>query len=386
MSNDTGRADHSDVQPPTLTIDDHATPATVTLNGDWTLRGLCAVGTDARQRLLALHGRADDSWDLTGIRRLDHTGALMLWRAWQRRFPERLGLLPEHRSVFDNWSRRAAPGTPPAGPSLSERATRTLAQPARALLDHSTGWLALLGRFGADCGALLAHPGRIPWREISATIHVAGTRAMAITGVLGLLFGIVLAYQAAMHLRGYGAGIFVADMLGFTMVREMGPSLTAIVLAGRSGSAITAQIGVMRLTQELDAMKVMGISISQRLILPKIIGLVIVVPLLSLWVTVLALAGGALTSQLTLGLGLQHFIETLPRTLPWVNLWIGMGKAALFGAVIAITACHFGLRIQPNTRSLAFETTRSVVVGIALVIILNASSTILLQDIGYKGL
>lgn len=385
MSNEAGVAGGSDALPPALTIDDDASPATVILTGDWTLRGLCIATADVRRRLPTLHHRADYHWDLSGIRRLDHTGALILWRAWQRRFPEHLELRDGHRPVFDNWSRRAAPESLPAAPPLALRATRMLAQPSRALLDHMTGWLALLGRFLADCGVLLTHPRRTPWREISATIHVAGTRAMAITGVLGLLFGIVLAYQAAMHLRGYGAGGFVADMLGFTMVREMGPSLTAIVLAGRSGSAITAQIGVMRLTQELDAMKVMGISIRQRLILPKIIGLIIVIPLLSLWVTVLALAGGAFTSQLTLGLGFQHFIDTLPRTLPWVNLWIGMGKAALFGAVIAITACHFGLRIQPNTRSLAFETTRSVVVGIALVIILNASSTVLLQDIGYKG-
>lgn len=385
MSNEAGGADYHDVEPPTLTIDDTATPATVALGGDWTLRGLCAAPADVRTRLAQLADHVDDAWDLTAVQRLDHTGALILWRAWQRRFPERLDLLDAHRPVFDNWSRRTAPGAPPAAPPLAQRATRLLARPARALLDHMTGWLALFGRFVANCSVLLTHPRHIPWREISATIHVSGTRALAITGVLGLLFGIVLAYQAAMHLRGYGAGAFVADMLGFTMVREMGPSLTAIVLAGRSGSAITAQIGVMRLTQELDAMKVMGISVSQRLILPKIIGLIIVVPLLSLWVTVLALAGGAFTSQLTLGLGFQHFIDTLPRTLPWVNLWIGMGKAALFGAVIAITACHFGLRIQPNTRSLAFETTRSVVVGIALVIILNASSTIVLQDIGYKG-
>ena len=375
----------TDSQPPTVAVREDTGATTVALTGDWTLRALCPHLDELRARLRELANDGALIWDLHGVHRLDNTGALILWQAWGRAFPAALRLRDAHHPVFANWEARPAPTRAAPRGSASARALATLARPARAAHEHARDGLALLLRFLRDLGDLLAHPRRIPWREISATIHLTGVRALPITGILGLLFGIVLAYQAALHLQAFGADMFVAEMVGFTMVREMGPSMTAIILAGRSGSAITAQIGVMRLTQELDAMKVMGLSSSQRILLPRIVGLTIVMPLLSIWVMLLSLGGGALTAHLAIGLDYSHFFGMLPTQLPLANLWIGLGKAALFGAAIALAACHFGLRIQPNTRSLAAETTRSVVAGIALVIIINASATVVLQNIGFKG-
>ncbi len=375
----------TDLQPPAIETRETDAGVAVHLSGDWTLRALCPHLDELRARLTALARDDAHAWDLSAIHRLDNTGALILWKAWGRTFPSSVALRDSHRPVFANWETRQPPHFDEPRRPPSERALATLARPARAAHHHARDWLALLARFLRDVADLLAHPRRIPWREISAIIHLTGVRALPITGILGLLFGVVLAYQAAIHLQAFGADTFVSEMVGFTMVREMGPSMTAIILAGRSGSAITAQIGVMRLTQELDAMKVMGISSSQRILLPRIIGLTIVLPLLSIWVMLLSLSGGALTAHLAIGLDYTHFFSTLPTALPLVNLWIGLAKAALFGAAIAITACHFGLRIEPNTRSLAAETTRSVVAGIALVIIINASATVVLQNIGFKG-
>lgn len=385
MTKPTAGVGGSDIRPPTLEIRDADTPVTVVLDGDWTLRGLFRSLDRIRTRLARLARDPAIRWDLRPVRRLDSTGALILWQVWGRTFPQDLLLRDSQRPVFANWEARSPPQFERPRPPLAQRLVEGLARPARAAHAHVGDWLALLGRFLHDMVHLAVRPRRVPWREISATIHLTGVRALPITGLLGLLFGVVLAYQAALHLRAYGADTFVVDMVGFTMIREMGPSLTAIIMAGRSGSAITAQIGVMRLTQELDAMTVMGIQSSQRILLPRILGLIVATPLLALWVMALSVTGGAIVSHLTLGIDFTYFLGMLPAALPLVNLWIGLAKAALFGAAIGVTACHFGLRIQPNTRSLAAETTRSVVAGISLVIIVNASLTLALQNIGFKG-
>ena len=382
MSDPTAAA--GDIETPTVEIQEEEAGSTVTLQGDWTLRGLRRVLKTLRPRLIAQGRRDDVTWNLGGVRRLDSTGALILWQAWQRAFPASVRIREDHRPLFDAWHERAAPtGRRPRRP-IAERIVGLLASPARALHEHGRDVLVLIGQLLADIATLIRRPRQIPWREISATIHVTGTRAVAITGVLGFLFGAVLAYQAAVRLQGYGADAVVADLLGYSIVRELGPVLAAIILAGRSGSAITAQIGVMRLTQEIDAMKVMGIPVSQRLILPRVIGMAISMPLITMWLIAAAMAGSIVVTDLTIGLGYSHYAASLPITMPVVNLVIGITKGAAFGAAIGLAACHFGLRIEPNTRSLAHETTRSVVAGIALIIIINALFTIVLQDVGFK--
>ena len=155
-----------------------------------------------------------------------------------------------------------------------------------------------------------------------------------------------------------------------------------LVVAGRSGSAITAQLGVMRVTEELDALAVMGIPYTVRLILPKVIALAITVPLLVLWTSSIALVGGAFSAKLQLGMSMSQFILGLPAAVPVVNLWLAIGKGAVFGALIALVACHFGLRIEPNTESLGAGTTRSVVTAITVVILADAVFAIIYADVG----
>lgn len=373
-----------DIEPPTVDIRQQPGATTVVLGGDWTLRGLCRSLAHVRRRLREAGQLTAPGWDLGPVRRLDSTGALILWQAWGRSFPDDVRIREGQQPLFRAWREHPSPRRVPIRRPFPQRALGTLARPARSIADHVSGFLSLFGRVLLDLTTLVRRPRHIPWREISATIHLAGTRAMGIAGVLGFLFGVVLAYQAAIHLRGYGAEGYVADMLGFSIVRELGPVLTAVLLAGRSGSSMTAQIGVMRLTQEIDAMKVMGISVSQRLILPKVIGMIVVAPLLTLWLLFLAMTGAIMTTDVTLGLGFRHYLDTLPVTMPVVNLAIGLGKAAVFGGAIALAACHYGLRIHPNTRSLAAETTHAVVAGITLIIVINAVFTVVLQDVGFK--
>jgi phospholipid/cholesterol/gamma-HCH transport system permease protein len=356
------------------------------LQGSWTLVTIAPRLEELQAALQAYARNPALTWHLQDIEALDSAAALLLWRSWGRQLPDRIELAPRQRQLLEAWqtqdeTRRSA-AAEPAPPPLA-RLVERLAQPARAVIEPAHALIMLLGQLVIDVLILLRHPSRMPWREISATIHVAGFRALPITALVGLLIGVVIAYQAGLQLRAYGAEIFIVEMLGFSVTRELGPMLAAIIVAGRSGSAITAQLGVMRLAQEIDAMTTLGMSVSQRLILPRVVALTIVMPLLALWTVTAAMVGGILASQLTVGLGFDYFLINLPDRMPVVNLWIGLGKSLVFGAVIGITATHLGMRIQPNTRDLGARTTRSVVSAITLVIVLNAIFSIVLRGVGF---
>jgi phospholipid/cholesterol/gamma-HCH transport system permease protein len=245
---------------------------------------------------------------------------------------------------------------------------------------HGRELLLLLGGLVFNLGLLLARPSRGPWREISAQIYRVGAQALGITALVGFLIGVVLSYLSAQQLAVFGAGQFIVKLLGVATVRELGPVLAAILVAGRSGSSITAQIGVMRVTQELDAMQVMGISHGQRLIMPRVIALAIAMPLLVLWTDAIALLGGMLAAKWQLGLSITWFFDRLPDAIGLTNYWISVIKGVTFGAWIALAACHFGLQIEPNTESLGRGTTASVVTSITGVILIDALYAILFNE------
>ncbi|MBV8804200.1 MAG: ABC transporter permease, partial [Sinobacteraceae bacterium] len=226
------------------------------------------------------------------------------------------------------------------------------------------------------------HPGRWPGREVSAGVYRGGAQALAILGLVGFLIGVVLSYLSGDQLRRFGAEIFVVNLLGIGCTRELGPLLAAILVAGRSGSAMTAQLGVMRLNEELDALTTMGIRSTQRLILPKVIALALAQPLAGLWTTAVALIGGMIAAHVSMGVGYDYFLDALPRAVPIANFWIGLGKGVVFGMIIAIVACHFGLRVKPNTESLGAGTTSSVVIAISSVLVADALFAVLFSHIG----
>jgi phospholipid/cholesterol/gamma-HCH transport system permease protein len=241
--------------------------------------------------------------------------------------------------------------------------------------------IAMLGQLILDLGFLIRYPARIPWREISAQVYRAGAQALGITALVGFLIGVVISYLSSQQLQTYGADSFIVRLLGTSIVRELGPVLAAILVAGRSGSAFTAQIGVMRVTQELDAMAVMGISYSQRLVLPRVVALAVAMPLLVVWTDALALLGGMLAARAQLGVSLTWFLHTLPDAVTLSNYGIGLLKGATFGVVIALVACYFGLNIEPNTESLGRRTTTSVVTSITGVILVDALFAVLLRGV-----
>jgi phospholipid/cholesterol/gamma-HCH transport system permease protein len=192
----------------------------------------------------------------------------------------------------------------------------------------------------------------------------------------------VLAYLSAQQLKQFGADAFIVNLLGVSLVRELGPMLAAILIAGRSGSAITAQIGVMRVTEELDAMSVMGIPHGFRLVMPRALALAVAMPLVAVWTTLMALLGGMLAADISLGISPRYFVNALPAAVELANLGLAMGKSVVFGLLIALIACHYGLRIEPNTESLGKGTTASVVTSITVVILVDALFAIVFKDVG----
>ena len=357
--------------------------AAVRLTGAWHLPALAERQRELAgelQRLVARHPGV--GWDLRGLTRLDSLGAVLLWRAWGRRLPPGLDLRAEQRALFARLA-EAGGARGEAVPAGEDRADRWIAR-VREMLAHAADLVALFGQVLLDLGRVLARPARLPWRELSAAVFRTGAQALLITALVGFLVGVVFCYLSGRQLQQFGADVFIVNLLGITVVRELGPMLAAILVAGRSGSAITAQIGVMRLNQELDAMTVLGIAHGLRLVLPRVLALALVVPLLVAWTSVATLAGGVLAAQVELGLSPGQFVERLRATLPLLNVGIGLLKGVVFGVLVALISCHFGLRTRPDTASLGRSVTASVVTSITVVILADAVFAVAFSGMGLR--
>lgn len=357
----------------------------VVLSGRWTLQILAGARTDWRRQLEECAGRAD-AWHCLDIEALDSVGALLLWTLWGRQLPADLQLLPQHRHWFERIA--AAEAEPPARPPPRSpfEVLIGIGAVSLTLSRHARAFLTLLGQLVLDALHLLRHPADLPLREISANIYKGGVCAMPVAALVGFLIGVVLSYLSALQLRQFGADVFIINILGLGIIRELGPMLVAVLVAGRSGSAMTAQLGTMRVTEEIDALAVMGVPRSLRLIFPKVVALGIAMPLLVLWTTAMALAGGMVSAQLQLDIGYGVFLDLLPKVVPLANLLIGLAKGVVFGVAIALVACHFGLRVKPNTESLSANTTASVVMAITLVIFIDAVFAVATRGIGIPKL
>ncbi len=359
----------------------------IRLEGDWRLRSLALSWQDLQSRVMEAAREEGWRWDLSGAEALDSVGALMLWRAWGRRLPQDVVFGPEQAILFQRLGGVAGLGEADAG--MGSRVPRdrlawlmALGQLSLFFLGNLAGLLALLGQVFLDARHCLRHPGDTPWKEMSANMVKAGVRAMPVSALVGFLIGVVLCYLSALQLRAFGAETFIVNILGMGIVRELGPVLVAVLVAGRSGSAMTAQIGVMRVTEEIDALAIMGVSRSLRLVFPKVVALSLTMPLLVLWTSLVAIFGGMITAEIQLDISYGYFLDALPRAVPVANLYIGLTKGLVFGFMVALIACHFGLRVLPNTESLSANTTSSVVTSITLVILMDAVFAIATKELG----
>ena len=355
-------------------------PAAVLL-GEWTAARLTA-GKTWRGVTAALGGAGSAAaWDLRSLDALDHLGALTLWNHWGQHWPARLEVDDDQRALLERVA--AYPVVAPARKRLGW-AQRVDALGVRVLQSAAQlrDFVILMGQLLLDFLRLLGRPGKGPWRDFSGNLFSIGAKALPITALVGFLIGVVLAYLMSQVLRQFGAETFIVNILGLALIRELGPLLGAILVAGRSGSAITAQIGVMRVTEELDAMRVLGIPAGFRLVLPRALALSIAMPLISVWTTLASLLGGILAADITLGISASYFAEAMPRVVLVSNLWLALGKSVVFGIAIALIGCHYGLKVKPNTESLGQGTTASVVTSITAVILIDALFAVLFKNVG----
>ncbi|WP_332855444.1 MlaE family ABC transporter permease [Duganella sp. S19_KUP01_CR8] len=369
---------------PTLTLNPGAAKGpSVAAGGTWQVHALAQGSTMATITALIKTLKADNvKWDLTAIDSMDHIGAQLLWNAWGKTRPANLQLAPGQEEFF---SRLETTGKLELPRARAQRLTWVMKLGFAMMLffEHLIALTALIGQVVQEFWRFLRAPMRGPWKEISANIFHAGFQALGITALVGFLIGVVFSYLSAQQLRNFGGDIFLVNLLGMSIIRELGPLLAAILVAGRSGSSITAQLGVMRVTEELDAMLVMGISHGFRLIMPKVLALAIAMPLLVIWTDTIALLGGMVSAKVELNLSPQYFILKLPDAVPLANYMIGLGKGVVFGILIALVSCHFGLRIKPNTESLGRGTTTSVVTAITAVILADAVFAIVFSGVGF---
>ncbi|RSZ58105.1 ABC transporter permease [Massilia atriviolacea] len=371
---------------PTLTLQppDAGSPQSVVANGIWQVHALAQCGAikTINATLASLKDKPELVWDLSQIVRLDHIGAQMFWNAWGKKRPAQLQLAEKQEELFNRIEEAGKLQLP------RPRASRfnwvmTLGSGMLHFFEHAQGFIRLIGQVVQDIGRFIRHPMTGPWREVSANIFHSGFQALGITALVGFLIGVVLSYLSAQQLRMFGGDMYLVNILGMSVIRELGPLLAAILVAGRSGSSITAQLGVMRVTEELDAMLVMGISHGYRLIMPKVVALAISMPLLVVWTDAMALIGGMVSAKVELNLSARYFLQKLPDAVPLSNYVIGLLKGTTFGMLIALVSCHFGLRIKPNTESLGRGTTTSVVTAITVVILADAVFAIIFSGVGF---
>lgn len=357
-------------------------------SGRWTALAFAQPGAwAALERALqdsrSTQSGASEAWDLRGLTQLDHIGAQLLWNHWGQQWPEQIELNDSQRAVLDHVARFSAQAPADASLSLAQR-WQAWVRRGPLLLRVARDSLTLLGQLVLDLGRFIRAPRRAPWRDISGHLYNTGATALPITALVGLLIGVVLAYLMSNQLRNFGAESFIVNILGLSLIRELGPVLAAVLIAGRSGSAMTAQIGVMRVTEELDAMRVMGIAHGFRLVMPRVLALAIAMPLIALWTSAAALIGGMFAAQLALDISPAFFVQQLPRAVPFSNIVLAMAKSVVFGMLIALIACHHGLRVEPNTESLGRGTTSSVVTSITVVIVVDAIFAVLFRGVGFR--
>lgn len=365
----------------------HSTPEgpSARLSGCWAAARLAEPSAWARiqseLRACSAPEASGWTWDLRTLQRLDHTGAQVLWNAWGHKWPAKVLLLDAQRTMLARVARYSM--VPPVATRITAwQVFLKLGGKVWLLIDHVRDLIRLIGQLLLDIVTLARAPGKGPWRDVSGHLYHIGATALPITALVGFLIGVVLAYLMSLQLRQFGADAFIVNILGISLIRELGPVLAAILIAGRSGSAITAQIGVMRVTEELDAMRVMGIAKGYRLVMPRALAMALAMPLLTVWTTLAALLGGMLAADLAMGVTPAYFLAALPRAVEISNLTLAVGKSVVFGVLIAVIGCHYGLRVKPNTESLGQGTTASVVTSITMVILVDALFAVVFKDIG----
>ncbi len=322
--------------------------------------------------------------DLSGVEKMDTIGAWLIHRAVRDRGAKVLGAGPDVQALL----KQVSEADSPIRVRPEERA------PALRILNELGEWVAeagrtLVGLVGFLGAVLVAFATIIRWPRrfrVNAVIQrfdLVGVRALGIIGLMSFLIGIVVGQQGAVQLEQFGAEVYTVNLIGRITVRELGTLMTAIMVAGRSGSAFAAQIGTMKITEEVDAMRTIGVSPIEALVVPRMLAAVIMMPLLAFYAMLMSLLGGGIYVWIDLGMPPLTYIQRLQEVTPITDLWVGLIKAPVFGFIIALAGCFQGMLVENNSEEVGTRTTAAVVQAIFLVIILDAVFAIFFSQVGW---
>lgn len=337
------------------------------------LMHLKQLNQQIKQLKLAKTPVAIDGSQLT---KLDSAGALLLIQLANTHQAKLQGFTEAQQSLLDLIAKQKVDKQQLAEPPTANL-LHQLGQKTVTACDSGLHYLNLLGELTVTLLHSLAKPAQFRWREIAGTLEAGGYTALPIIGLLSFLIGVVLAYQMGLQLQTYGANIFIVNFLSLAILREFGPLLTAIIVAGRTGSAFTAQLGMMKINEEIDALRTMGISPIKLLILPRIIGMLIALPLLSVWADIFGILGGMLMAKSMLDIPVADFLKRFQEVTLLKTYVIGLIKTPVFALIIASIGCYQGLQVSGSAESVGRLTTKSVVQAIFFIIVADAFFSIL---------
>jgi phospholipid/cholesterol/gamma-HCH transport system permease protein len=322
--------------------------------------------------------------DLAGVTAIDTVGAWIVWRTAQGLKAEITGGSEQAERLIQavGISRENAPTSPPRVPILI-RGPGAVGDMVVALGRGSVQMLDFTGSLLVSCGEIIRRPQQFRMTALVRQMELVGVNSLAIIGMMSFLVGIVIAQQGAVQLQQFGAQIYTVNLTGRLAMRELGILMTAIMVAGRSGSAFAAQIGTMKLTEEIDAMRTIGVSPMQALVLPRVLASVLMMPLLGFYAAVLAIIGGAVISAFTLDIPFFNFLARVRDVVPTQDLWVGLIKAPVFGLIIAVTGCYQGMQVSGNSEEVGLRTTMAVVQAIFMVIVIDAFFAVFFTKIGW---
>jgi phospholipid/cholesterol/gamma-HCH transport system permease protein len=348
-------------------------------HGDLTLPRLGVLPA----RLERLKGDGFDL-DLADVGRMDTIGAWLIHRTARDRGGETRNVGKDHKPLLDQVAQYDQPvkvRPDPPSPML-----RVLQEVGDATVTAGRTMYGLLGFFGAlliSVWKVIQHPRRFRFNAVVQRFEVVGVRALGIIGLMSFLVGIVIAEQGAVQLRQFGFESYTINLVGRSAVKELGVLMTAIMVAGRSGSSFAAQIGSMKLAEEVDAMRTIGVSPMEALVLPRVLSTVLLMPLLGFFSAMVAVVGGGIFCWLSLDIPPVTFVQRIREVVPLTDLWQMLIKAPVFGLIIGMAGCFQGLQVESNAEEVGLRTTTAVVQGIFLVIVIDAFFAVFFTEIGW---
>jgi phospholipid/cholesterol/gamma-HCH transport system permease protein len=352
---------------------------TVALTGPLTVSSIGPV--DRRLREI---GGGFARIDLSGVTAIDTVGAWTAWRLARDSGAEITGASGEAERLIAAISKSDGNGDiAPPRPNIVERVPGAVGE---LVISWGAGTVGIIGFLGAmllSAGHVIRHPGKIRGKALVRQMELVGVSALGIIGLMCFLVGIVIAQQGAVQLRQFGAEFYTINLTGRLAMRELGVLMAAIMVAGRSGSAFAAQLGTMKLTEEVDAMRTIGVSPMEALVLPRVIACTVMMTLLGFYAAVMAIIGGAFLANFALGIPFFTFLMRIQEVVPTHDVWVGLIKAPFFGLIIAIAGCYQGMQVKANAEEVGGRTTMAVVQAIFMVIVMDAFFAVFFSNVGW---